>query len=280
MKFFLSIFKALRTYLNSTGGSFFCQIYAKQSAQPAAQPISPTQYIQGPSFPIRGNYVPATPQAQTYPQTYQNYPPTYTQQGVQYQQGFQPSSQYYGGRFQDQGRPVYQQPYYVRPAYQNQNQVYRPIYRPTYQQISPGGVLQQISPTNQPVAVVNNGYQPTYQPGYQQNVYPIEAQKPVYTGPSYQPTQQVYQPMGPQDQGQCMCGLRKRVCSEYNISFHAFVLPISFLFHFSFIVFMKYLFFLLSFCFLFLFFFFVSFHVHFTCLHNMVHVQIATHFKR
>lgn len=164
---------ALRTFPNSTGGSFFCQINAQQTALPAAQPISPTRYITGPSFPQRG-YVPAQR-----PQQYQPpYQQSFTPPGVRFEQGFQPTFYTPGGFQQQQSRP------------QTPSTYYQPSYQPSYQQSQPS---QPSQPSQQPQRVQNGyqaGYQSGFQTGYQQNIYPIGEQKPIYNG--YTPTQQVY----------------------------------------------------------------------------------------
>ncbi|XP_031635706.1 CLIP domain-containing serine protease 14D-like [Contarinia nasturtii] len=181
---------ALRSYPNSTGGGFFCQIYAQVSPLPAPQSATQTRYITGPSFPQR--VYPAQRQQQ-YPPSYQ---PGYTQQGVRYEQGFQPT--YYApARFPAQSRP--------QPAYQ-------PSYSPAIPYQQPAVTYQESQPVYRGYqSGYQTGYQTTYQTGYPQNVYPInQQQKPIYNSPTYSPTQQVYQPMGPQDQGQCPCGQRKR----------------------------------------------------------------------
>lgn len=168
---------ALRSFPNSTGGSFFCQIYAQQSALPAPQPVSPPRYVPGQAFPQRV-YVPVQSRPQQYPPSY---PAGYTQQGVRYEQGFQPTY-YTPARFPVQARPqpIYPPSYTPAVTYQQPAVTYQ---QPTvtYQEARPGYTGYQSG--------YQSGYQTTYQTGYPANVYPA---KPVYTNPSYTPTQQVY----------------------------------------------------------------------------------------
>lgn len=213
---------ALRTFANTTGGRFFCQVSAQQSALPAPRPVTPGGWVTGPSFPQRPSYVSSPAQGPI-----AIYRP---QQTPAYQGGFQPSQSFPPYTPQQSGYP--QQPYYSRPVpvpqpVQSQPTVqparpspspvyapswqpsyspsYSPSYQPGYPSYQPAQPAQ--SPSAQPAPQpVYGGYVGGYQNGYQ--IYPAQQGFPGYT-----PTQQVYQPMGPQDQGQCQvqCGLRKRV---------------------------------------------------------------------
>lgn len=232
---------ALRSYTNSTGGGFFCQIHAQPAPLPALQPVSPSRFISsGQSFPQRSvSYVPVQ-------QTSQQYVPVY-QSGFQpsYQPGYSQQTYQSGSR----GQQSYQSPYYVQGSYrpvpvsQSQPQPQpqpptqvqaspqsRPSFQPAYQQPGYQPVYQQSYPASsstiqqsQPPAYngyqsgfssgYQNGFQNTYQSGYQPNGIPSE-RKPGYpVVSSYTPQQPVYQPLGPQGQTQCQtqCGLRKKV---------------------------------------------------------------------
>lgn len=218
---------ALRTFPNSTSGRFFCQVSAQQSALPAPRPVTPGGWVTGPSFPQRPSYVSSPAQGPI-----AIYRP---QQSPAYQSGFQPSQTYPPYTPQQSGYP--QQPYYSRPV---------PAPQPPPQPVQSTPTIQPARPAPSPVYApswqpsYSPSYAPSYQPGYPtyqpaQPAQPVQASppapQPVYGGyvggyqngyqiypaqqgfPGYTPTQQVYQPMGPQDQGQCQvqCGLRKRV---------------------------------------------------------------------
>lgn len=84
----MCVFLALRTFPNTTGGRFFCQVNAQQVALPAPRPVNPSQWVIGSSFPTQNvppqqspviiyrppSYAPAYP-TQVYPQAQPTAPP-------------------------------------------------------------------------------------------------------------------------------------------------------------------------------------------------------------
>lgn len=234
---------ALRSFANSTGGRFFCQINAQQTPLPAPQPVSPSRFITaGQSFPQRPvSYVPAQQTSQQYLPAYQSgfkpssFQPGYSQQSYQngnrVQQSYQtpgyyiPASSYRPQQVQPlppqgQTQTQAQVQVQVRPSYQAS---YQPAYQPGYQASYQPGYQASYQPAYQrPQQPSYNSYQSgyqsdSYQSGYQQNVISSD-RKPSYPVSSYTPTQQVYQPLGPQTQPQCQvqCGLRKKVCFHFD----------------------------------------------------------------
>lgn len=170
----LQYFLALRSLSNSTGGLFFCQIYAQQTALPAQQPVPQSQFTTGTPFPQRPSYV--QPSTLPHPPPYQplyvtpnqpvnrpaysqvSYQPTPYQQGTfqqgTFQQGifqqgsFQPM--YNGGRFSPQARPAPYQPVQgYQPSPQSIQSYQTPPHPIYYQQ-------------GQPI-YYQNGYQSSYQ---------------------------------------------------------------------------------------------------------------------